>query len=377
MYFANDDFIGIADVAHLAAGGETPQLKSHMDAVAQFMCDKALGMPGRVRFFAMRERVAQYLADMMHVQAHDIAFVGSSSAGITQVVSAFDWQPGDEVVVVDDEYPSGRYLFAWLGRFGVRCVMPAYAPNPDDEIAHIRAALTPRTRLVYVSHVSTRTGRCIDIQQIAADAHRVGAKVLVDATHSLGIIPVDAYGIDFVVCSGYKWLLGTHLGILLWNRALVPEFHPQVGWRSATPGTNPHEYQLHANAARAEVGNPNFVDLYMLENALRYHTAVPIEAIAAYARAQGTRLIEMIQATGHHITTPIAANFRAGNICVSTQDAPAIVAAAAQQNVIIWGDTDLTRIRLSVHAYVTPDDVTRAGEVLTRILCQYPVDIRR
>lgn len=79
MYFCKDDFIGIHDVAHLAAGGETPQLKSHLAAMAQFATDKALGMPGRERFFAVRQRVAHLLAQMLNVPAADIGFVDRKS----------------------------------------------------------------------------------------------------------------------------------------------------------------------------------------------------------------------------------------------------------------------------------------------------------
>lgn len=364
MYFAKEDFIGIEGVAHLAAGGETPQLKSHLTAMAQFAHDKALGMPGRERFFAVRRRTAALVAGMLNVPADDVAFVGSSSAGLTQVVSAFDWRAGDEVVVVDDEYPSGRYLFRWLERFGVHPVMPAYDADPDREVACIEAALSARTRLIYVSHVSTRTGRRIDVNRIGDLAHRVGAKLVVDATHSLGIVPVDARNIDFLVCSGYKWLLGTHLGILVWNQALNSDFHPQVGWRSATPGSSAYDYVLHEDAARAEVGNPNFLDLYVLENALRYHTQVDITKIATYAISQGTRIFELLEPAQAQFLTPRAPHQRAGNICVHTTHAPAIVAAAARHGVLIWGDADLQRIRLSVHAYVTTADVELAGRVV-------------
>jgi cysteine desulfurase/selenocysteine lyase len=367
MYFCKDDFIGIHDVAHLAAGGETPQLKSHLAAMAQFATDKALGMPGRERFFAVRQRVAHLLAQMLNVPAADIGFVGSSSAGMIQVVAALHWQPGDEVLVVDDEYPSGRYLFAWLARYGVTCRFAAYHPDPNQEVANLESMLTNRTRLVYVSHVSTRTGRRIDIQRLSNSAHRVGAKLLVDATHSLGIIPVDAADVDYLVCSGYKWLLGTHMGIVMWNRARDNGFHPPVGWRSGTPGASPDTYQLHADAARIEVGNPNFVDLYIMENALQYHNRVPITDIAAYALTQGSLLVDMLRAHAQ-LLTPEDPMHRAGNICIETAHAPSIVAQAACHGVVVWGDADLQRIRLSVHAYVTPADVIRAGEVVAMIL---------
>jgi hypothetical protein len=197
MYFPKDDFIGIDGVHHLAAGGETPFLKHHLAAVAQFATDKAGGMPGRERFFAARERVCTMLAQMLNVEATDVALLGSSSAGMIQVVSAYDWRSGDEVVTVDDEYPSGRYLFTWLARYGVTAVMPAYDPNPDNEVDAIVAAITPRTRLVYVSHVSTRTGRRIDLAP-SAEALEPFAEViwvpLAEQLAGLTVLPAICIG---------------------------------------------------------------------------------------------------------------------------------------------------------------------------------------
>jgi selenocysteine lyase/cysteine desulfurase len=120
---------GLEGVHHLAAGGETPFLTHHVAAVAQFAADKAGGMPGHERFFVAREQVCRMLAQLLNVDATDIALLGSSSAGMIQVVSVYDWRSGDEVVTVDDEYPSGRYLFTWLARYGVTAVMPAYDPE--------------------------------------------------------------------------------------------------------------------------------------------------------------------------------------------------------------------------------------------------------
>ncbi len=343
-------------------------LKSHVAATAEFMADKALGMPGRERFFAKRTAACALLGDLLNVPADYISFVGSSSAGITQVISAFAWQAGDRVIVIDDEYPSGRYAFVWLQRYGVDVQMPAYAADVDQELANILALLTPATKLIYVSHVSTRTGRRIDIQALTQAAHAVGARVLVDATHSLGVVPVDAANIDFVVCSGYKWLLGSHLGILVWNKALLPDFHPLVGWRSATPGDNPFTYQLHADAARAEVGNPNFIDVYILHNALQYARIVSPAQLAEYVLTQTARLLTACVDAGCTVLTPQRMEWHAGNVCVASDHAADIVTHARQHGFVIWGDHDLRRVRMSIHGYVTPDAVDAAIAVLPALL---------
>ncbi len=370
MLYPKADFVGLGTTIHLAAGGETPMLVSHRDAIEEFMTDKAAGMPGRERFFAKRLVCAQRVARMLNADAGDIAFVGSSSAGIAAIVSAYTWRPGDEVITVDDEYPSGRYLFGWLQRVGVVPVMPAFHPDPEIEAQAIIDAITPRTRLIYLSQVSTRTGRRIPLQGILAAAHAVGAQVLVDATHSLGIIEVDASDIDFVVCSGYKWLFGTHLGIVMWNRRRVPTFEPMVGWRSARPAPHPAEYHVHADAARIEVGNPNFVDLYILANALAYHQTIDGATLERYALDQGERLYVAFETAGVELLTPRNAAHRAGNICAVSADPAAVVHAARREGIEIWGDADLQRIRCSVHGYVTPHDIDYACAVLPALIAR-------
>ncbi len=368
MLYPKTDFVGLESAIHLAAGGETPMLVSHRDAMDEFMRDKAAGMPGRVRFFAKRRACAQQVAQMLNVEADDIAFVGSSSAGITSIVSSYAWREGDEVITVDDEYPTGRYVFGWLRRMGVVAVMPAYDPNPDMEANAIIAAITPRTRLIYISHVSTRTGRRIPLTGIVAAAHAVGAQVMVDATHSLGIVQVDAADIDFLVCSGYKWLLGTHVGIVLWNRRLVPSFEPIVGWRSATPAPLPADFLYHEDAARIEVGNPNFLDLYLMHNALAYHQRVDSLVLEDYVLTHGGRLHTALAATGAAMLTPAAAAHRAGNICVASSNPAAVVTAARAAGIEIWGDADLQRLRFSIHGYVTADDIDNAIVILPALL---------
>jgi selenocysteine lyase/cysteine desulfurase len=79
-------------------------------------------------------------------------------------------------------------------------------------------------------------------------------------------------------------------------------------------------------------------------------------------------LHDTFAASGAQVLTPAAPRHRAGNICVATEQAAALVQQAAAQQVLIWGDHDLRRIRVSVHAYVTPTDVDVARSVITPLL---------
>jgi selenocysteine lyase/cysteine desulfurase len=295
---------------------------------------------------------------MLELHPDDIGLLGSASEGIAQVVSSFSWQPGDVVVTAATEFPSGLYALARLQQLGVelRVVQPRdWYLDVDDLIA----ACDGRTRLVITSHVSYLTGQRLDLQRLAAGVHGAGAALLVDATHALGVVPVPGRLCDFVVSSCYKWLLGTHMGILAWNRRAWPRFEPMgIGWRSAEPDPDsalPERYLLHPDATRAELGNPNHMDVYVLDSALEYLHAVGLERICAYVLALGRELRAGLADLGLPLITPALAEERAGNICFLHPQAEALARLAAPRGILIWGGDG--RVRSSVHLYVTQDDI--------------------
>ncbi len=364
MLASKTDFVGLDGVAHLAGGGETPFLRQHFAAVERFATDKSGGMVGRERFCTVRDRVCQRLAAMLHMEPGDIALLGSASEAIGQVVSSVAWQPGDNVVVGATEFPSGVFGLARLRNLGVEVrIIPArdWVLLEDDLVA----ACDAHTRLVYASHVSYLTGQRLDVARLSAGVHAAGAALLLDATHALGVVPVPGDQADFVVSSGYKWLLATHMGILSWNRRRQPHFAPLgVGWRSGTADATPGSYVLHADAARAEAGNPNHLDVYILDSALAYLHGLGLDQVAAHALHWGGVLRADLVRAGLPVITPEEEARRAGNICIAYPGSEALVARAAERGVLLWGGDG--RIRLSVHCYVTPDDIDRAVATLVR-----------
>ncbi len=123
----------------------------------------------------------------------------------------------------------------------------------------------------------------------------MGARLIVDASHSLGVVPVAGPLCDVIVSCAYKWLLGVHgAGVLFVNSKrwadLVP---PWVGWHSVVPVNDWRHregYQLKPGAERFEIGNPSFISLYILDNALQTLKRIGIEQIEAHVLALGGRL---------------------------------------------------------------------------------------
>ncbi|HVB96895.1 MAG TPA: aminotransferase class V-fold PLP-dependent enzyme [Chloroflexota bacterium] len=362
------EFLGLEGVTHLCAAGESPVLRSHLDSFARFAADKSAGMAGRARLEDTLTSVRSNLSWMVDRPASDIALLGHSSEGVNVVSQAMDWHPGDNVVLADVEYPSLIYPWTRLAGRGVEIrVVPTrdWVLRLDD----LRATVDRRTRLVAVSQVSYLTGQRLNIAATADVAWQVGARLLVDATHALGVVPVDANLCDFLVSSCYKWLLGVHgVGIFVWNRSRVPELEPaSLGWHSVSERggvANPTQVALRPNADRFEIGNPSFPSVYVLNDALERLATLSAAAVEQHAIGLSGLIWEGLARRGWTMMTPEPPNQRAGNVCCAVSDAAPLAACLADEGVLVWGSEG--RVRISSHVYNSSDDVERLFAAIDR-----------
>ena len=363
-----NEFVGLEGVAHLCCGGEAPFLRRHLEVCRQFAVDKSDGMAGRDRLFAVYARAKQLAADRLGVAPETVAFLAHASEGLNQVAHAITWQPDDNVVVPDVEFPSGIVPFAALKRLGVETRL-ARTDHGYLSLDALAEAMDGRTRLLVASLVSYYTGQRLDLDAVATLCRRRGVLLGVDATHALGLMPVDARQCDFLVCSCYKWLLATHgVGLFAYRPERVGDLTPaSVGWHSVTerhvPATSP-EYPLRDDAARLEAGNPSVLSVYVLESALQRLGGLDAAITLQHALDLGDLVLEGLRRRGYQLLTPRAPEERAGNICVATRDAAELAARLASRGVLVWGSEG--RLRISVHAYNSEQDVARLFDALDR-----------
>lgn len=359
------DFIGLEGRVHLATGGEPPLLKAHRDAFERFARDKADGFAGYHAHWDVVAGLREKVAALIGLEARHVAFPGNASEGIDRVIASFDWRPGDNVVAPALDFPSGRFALANLKRRGVELrLVPAagWALTADA----LLDACDSGTRLVYLSQVNALTGQHMDIDAVWAALKDGPTALLVDASHALGVVPVRADRCDFLVSACYKFALGVHEGILAWDDRRWPDLKPHgVGWWSAEPDAaageepdgmpDPGAFRLKADARRAEYGNVGHLGAYLLHESLDYLERYGIDAIAAYVRSLGDRLIEGMTALGLEVMTPAAPGARAGNVAFVCPETDPVVSKAAAEDILIWGDNG--RIRASAHLFTTAEDI--------------------
>lgn len=363
---AKDEFLGIESVAHLAAGGEAPALRSHVAAATRFLCDKSAGMPGRQRLFETAAAVKELLANLLSRQASEIAFLYNATEGLFVAASGIDWRPGDNVVTALTEFPSVQHSWRQRPDIEVRPVGKALVPTLDE----LCSAVDRRTRVIAVSHVSYLTGARWDLTALREIADQVGARLVVDASHALGVVPVPGELCDAVVSCCYKWLLGAHgVGVLFVNADRWPDLAPPwLGWYSIERESGPGaaHFTRKQSIERFETGNYSFASLYLLEAGLRTLARVGTAAIEEHVLALGGALREQLSRLGCDVLTPPKPERRAGNIAIAVSDPAKLEQSLRAAGVVTWSGNG--RLRLSVHAYNDESDIARAAAALKQIL---------
>jgi selenocysteine lyase/cysteine desulfurase len=359
-------FAGGDERAYLYTAGEGLMPLAAHDAMRRYVEHKARGAAGRAENARVERACRDGLARLMGAEAGDVALLGSASEGINAIYGLVDWQPGDNVVVPtsDLEFPSVVLPAARLARRGVEVRVverDGWIIAPE----RIAAAVDRRTRLVFLSHVSYRTGYRFDLEALTRLLDGSGALLAVDATQSLGVVPVPSGACDYLVATTQKWLLGPHgLGVFYWNRRRWPLVEPSgIGWYSVVDDLHA-PYELKPDAGRFELGGLNWLGLYALEQGLRILLDLGVERVEQHVLDLGTRLLDGLAALGMDVMTPRDPRLRAGIVSWIDPRYTETADALAERGVLVTGSAG--RVRAAMHIYNDATDVERSLAELAR-----------
>jgi cysteine desulfurase / selenocysteine lyase len=300
-------------------------------------------------------------ARLVNAGQDEIAFVKSTSHGLSIVAQGLDWRPGDNVLIHEKEFPSNIYPWLNLRNKGVDV---RTIPSRDGRIAvhDIERLMDARTRLLAVSSVQFANGFRLDLNKVGALCREKKVLFCVDAIQSLGIIPMDVRDchIDFLSADAHKWLLGPEgIGIFYCRKELCPRLSPPlVGWKSVQNelAFDSPELVLKTDALRFEEGSMNLLGIVGLGAALELLFEVGIEHIEQRVLDLGDLIMRDAMKRGYRVLTPGARNERGGNITFSGDFDPAAMRDALKEKGIMVNARG-GGIRISPHFYNTGEDI--------------------
>lgn len=152
------------------------------------------------------------LAAFVHAEPENLVFVPNATAGVNTVLRSLRWEPGDELLTTNQAYNACNNALAYAAeRWGAR-VVTAHVPFPvanEDLISDVvMEAVTPRTKLALIDHVTSETGLVFPIRRLVDSLQARGIDVLVDGAHAPGMIEVDLeqLGAAYYTANAHKWL---------------------------------------------------------------------------------------------------------------------------------------------------------------------------
>jgi isopenicillin-N epimerase len=188
--------------------------------------------PGALR--AAADEVAAFLG-APGFGGEDLVFVDNATAGVTAVLRSMALEAGDEIVVTDHTYGAVANVAGFVARRRGAVVrtaaIPFPAPGPEAVVAAVEAALTDKTRVAVIDHVSSDTALVMPVAEIAAACRARGIQVLVDGAHAPGAVPVDiaSLGVDWYTANMHKWAMAPRPCGVLWAApGRQDELHPPV-----------------------------------------------------------------------------------------------------------------------------------------------------
>jgi selenocysteine lyase/cysteine desulfurase len=230
------------------------------------------------------------------------------------------------------------------------------------------------TTVVCVSAVQYATGSRVDVSALVARARSVGARIVVDVTQTAGAAPVTmaAWGVDALVCSGYKWLSAPGgVALLAMTEDLAAELPPIVGWMgSAQPfDFKPDELALAASARRFELSTMSYSAALGLLASIDLLTGIGLDAVSDHADALARELTEQTASSGWAPYRPVSDHSASSHIVSlrhPTADVEHVQHVLADRHHLVTSSRG-GGIRVSLHCYNNSDDVSALADALTVI----------
>ncbi len=332
---------------------------------------------------ALLDEAARELGQFLNGRPENLAFVPNATVAMNIVAQNTPLAPGDEVLLNDHEY--GAVIRIWgshCQRAGAKTVLaklPMGEATASDRVDAIFNRVTPRTKMIVISHVTSPTALILPVEEVCRRAKPLGIPVCIDGPHAIAMLPLalDQIGCDFYCASLHKWLAapfgsgflyskpkhrsGLKPSIISWGRSLsgresrwVDEFH----WSGTS---DPAAYLAVPEAIRflQSVGLDRFRDQchtlaqYAGQQLAQRCEAVPLANDSEFGTMLTLELprlkrVEQQPGTPHPLQLQLATEF------------------GIEIPIVEWQDR--MHIRVSCHLYNTPEQIDRLVEVLERLL---------
>lgn len=324
------------------------------------------------------ERARTGASRLLNTATDQIAIVPSASEALSQIAWWLRPAAGTNIVSIDMEHPT--VTFPWwrvAEDTGAEMrLVQAFDDPAGLSVDSVAAVVDEQTSVIAVSHVQYSNGTVLDLGELSELARAYDAKLVIDATQSAGMVPIDLEQtrVDALVAGGYKRLCGPFgAAILAVGEELLQGLRPPLaGWR-CTP--TPYDFdarvlQFASSARMFEFSTMSYVAGHMLGGAIEYVLDLGVERILEHDRALAQLLIDGLEERGAEIITPRQGGIPSGTVGARFPglDGERVAVELSRAGVVV--SPRFASTRFALHFFNDGDDVVRALDTLDVVLAE-------
>ena len=376
--FVKQQFPLVENLIYMNSGGLSPSPYPVIETInAQMLKWESISETGHKLVDDVRKKAAKFF----NCGEDEVAFTRNATEGMNIIVRGIPLKKGDEVLMTTHEHPGGA--MPWLGLakdIGIQIKLFEPGITKADNLNFIESNITPRTKVLMISHIPCTTGLIFPAKEIADLCHQKGIYVVLDGAQVPGMIPVDfkQLGCDFYTSSGHKWLCGPKgTGILYIRREMLDVWHPNhIGAYSDRVYNLEEQILEYQRAAKiVEYATRNTPIIMGLGASLDFFNAIGMDHVAARGRALAAYLkeqllnidkVKLLTAKEPELSGAIV-TFKILNDRASYTDY--VIQIKKQYNIRLRpiGEHSLNAIRASLHIYNTFEQVDQLVDAVKKV----------
>ncbi len=322
----------------------------------------------------IKEKIATFLGP--GVKPEHIAFTSTATEGINIIINGLPFENGDEIITSSHEHVAMEIpLLHHIKKNGI--IVKMFEPdlnNAKANVERIERLITPRTRLIFISHVTCSTGQVFPVSTIGNLARSRNILFALDGAQSVGQLPFNIAdtNADFYVFSGHKWLLGPkRTGILYVNPRQISLLSPSIvgAFSSSSHDLWKNKLELHPTASKFEYGTRNNALIEGLEEAFDFISTIGISNIWNHNRFLAELFLKEIKKMPRiRILSPVEEEYRSSLITfkVDGVEIEKLTSLLMRDQIRcrLVSEAGLNAIRVSFHVYNGENDLYKLVKLM-------------
>lgn len=369
------------NIINLNNGGVSPSPKIVMESEKRYLEISNMG-PAHFMWKVLGpelETVRRRLAQAFGCDTEEIAITRNASEALEIVQMGLDLKAGDEVLTTNQDYP--RMMTTWKQRERREGIVLKQISFPvpttfDDLYQRIEKAVTPKTKVIHICHITNRTGQIFPVKRISQMARARGIEVVVDGAHAFGQFPFkrDDLDCDFYGTSLHKWILApVGTGFLYVRKSKIEKVWPLM----AAPDS------MKANIRKfEEIGTHPASQRNSITEALTFHESIGVERKAArfrYLRKRWTNRLKDLPGVKLHTSDDPELSAGIGTIGVDGFNIPKLAEYLMEKHKImvvpIVTGKEYSGLRVTPNVYTTLEEVDTFATIMEDLIRKGPSSI--